>query len=250
MSGALRGRVVVIAGATSPSGLAVARTLIRHGARVVGVGNIPNLLEQFRAAFPEALTLSCDLTSREEVTDMATTVRARLGPIDGLVHLVGGWRGAKGIVSQSDEDWDFFNSVMIGTLRNTTRAFYDDLVASDAGRLAIVSAVSVQSPTAASASYSAAKAATEAWALSVADGFRSDARIDVGGGESSATIFVVKALVDDAMRAAAPERRFPGHTDVDDLADAIAGLWTETGTMNGARIALYDDTAGKTGAQR
>ena len=38
-------------------------------------------------------------------------------------------------------------------------------------------------------------------------------------------ILVVKALVDAAMRAKSPERKFPGFTDVEDLAAAAVGLW-------------------------
>ena len=73
------------------------------------------------------------------------------------------------------------------------------------------------SPTAGGASYAAAKAAAEAWTLAVADGFR---RAQSGSPRprnkppveqhSAAVIFVVKALVDEAMRAASPERKFPG----------------------------------------
>ena len=54
---------------------------------------------------------------------------------------------------------------------------------------------------------------------------------------SAATILVIKALVDDRMRADAPERKFPGFTDVDDLAARIVGLWSEDAAeLNGARI--------------
>ena len=50
---------------------------------------------------------------------------------------------------------------------------------------------------------------------------------------------MIKALVDDRMRAQAPDRKFPGFTDVDDLAARIVGLWsTDAQACNGARIAL------------
>ena len=85
---------------------------------------------------------------------------------------MGGWRGAKGITDQSDEDWEFLERGAITTLRNVTRVFYDDLAASDAGRFAMVSSTAVGKPTAGGASYVAAKAAAEAWTLAVADGFQ------------------------------------------------------------------------------
>ncbi len=56
---------------------------------------------------------------------------------------------------------------------------------------------------------------------------------------SAAVIFVVKALVDAAMRAKSPERKFPGFTDVEDLAAAAVGLFaTPAGELNGRRLLL------------
>jgi hypothetical protein len=56
---------------------------------------------------------------------------------------------------------------------------------------------------------------------------------------SAAVILVVKALVDDDMREAAPERKFPGFTDVQDLAAQIVALWSrDAAGLNGARIPL------------
>jgi hypothetical protein len=76
----------------------------------------------------------------------------------------------------------------------------------------------------------------------VADGFRQLQ----GGNESprsaqhsAALVFVVKALVDDRMRAAQPERRFPGFTDVSVLADAVERIFgLEAEQINGLRLPL------------
>jgi hypothetical protein len=47
---------------------------------------------------------------------------------------------------------------------------------------------------------------------------------------------VVKALVHDEMRAQRPDAKFPGFTDVADLAEAVADLWTRpTEEVNGQR---------------
>ena len=165
-------------------------------------------------------------------------------------------RGAKGITDQSDEDWEFLERGAITTLRNVTRVFFDDLAASDAGRFAMVSSTAVSKPTAGGASYVAAKSAAEAWTLAVADGFRKaqdNPGTDANPGEqhrnveqhspieqhSAAVIFVVKALVDPAMRAKSPERTFPGFTDVEDLAAAAVGLFSSPAAdLNGQRLLL------------
>ena len=159
-----------------------------------------------------------------------------------MVHLVGGYRGGADFAANTDADWRFLSAGLIDTLRHVTLAFHDDLVRSSAGRAVIVSATAAASPTAGSANYAAAKAAAEAWMLALADSLRrsqSGRKEDPVPQTSAATILVIKALVDDRMRAQSPERKFPGFTDVDDLAARIVGLWsTDAAELNGTRIAL------------
>jgi NADP-dependent 3-hydroxy acid dehydrogenase YdfG len=240
MSRNLSGRTVVVAGSTSAAGVAVIRTLSQAGARVAAVDILQDRVQELSDAFDDVTGYVCNLADLQAVEDLATSIRNDLGPVDGLIHLVGGWRGGTGITGQTDEDWDFLHTSVLTTLRNTSRAFYDDLAASPAGRLAIVSAQSASSPTADGAAYAAVKSAAEAWTLAVADGFRQLQ----GGNESSAQhsaalVFVVKALVDDRMRAAQPERKFPGFTDVSVLADAVGRIFDlEAEQINGQRVPL------------
>ena len=244
---------ILVAGGSSPSGIAVARALRGAGHAVFTVGSAAAGIGAAAAAAGDGVVpLTCDLSDPEAVRGLHADLLEGAGSIDGVIHLVGGWRGAKGITDQSDADWDFLERNAVTTLRNVSRAFYDDLASSDTGRLAIVSSTSVASPTAGGASYAAAKAAAEAWTLAVADGFR---RAQSGTTQSGATgpgtdakpveqhsaavVFVVKALVDAAMRAAAPERKFPGYTDVEELGAAVVELFrTPAAELNGRRLPL------------
>ncbi|TFB70920.1 SDR family oxidoreductase [Cryobacterium sp. Hz9] len=185
---AVAGRTVLIAGATSAAGLAVASSLADAGARVVAVGSNLARLQSVLTVAPEAVLYECDLASFEAVTALAAQVSLSPGPIDGLIHLVGGWRGGGGLAGQTDEDWAFLHAHVVTTLRNTTRAFNADLLASSAGRLAIVSSVSVDRPLAGGANYAAAKSAAEAWVRAVGQGFAK------AGDTAAAVIFVVRSL--------------------------------------------------------
>jgi NAD(P)-dependent dehydrogenase (short-subunit alcohol dehydrogenase family) len=213
-------RVVLVAGAGGATGQAVTAHLAARGDTVIGVGR--------READG---VIAVDLADPEAVRALAHRVEAEHGRVDGVVHLVGGWRGSKTFADTDLADWDALHELLIRTLQNVSLAFEPLLRKSDAGRFAIVSAKAAQEPTQGSAAYAAAKAAAEAWTLALADALR--------GTPAAATILVVKALVNDAMRAASPERRFPGFTDVNDLAATVAGLWDRpAGEINGTRSDL------------
>lgn len=219
-------RLVLIAGATSASGIACAQALSDAGARVLAVGSNQARLDE-RLGFAQA-RYECDLADFAAVQKLAENIHAAYGPIDGLIHLVGGWRGGQSIVGQSDEDWDFLHRSVLTTLRNTTRVFVDDLVASPAGRLAIVSAEAVQNPTPSNANYGAVKAAAEHWVNAIARLFTKKAA------NASAISWVVKALSD-----ASPEESSPGHTPVAWLADAAVELLKDQAVeLNGSRVSL------------
>jgi NAD(P)-dependent dehydrogenase (short-subunit alcohol dehydrogenase family) len=198
-------------------------------------------VQELSGTYDNVTGYACNLADFQAVQDLAKSVQQDLGPVDGLIHLVGGWRGGQGLKGQTDDDWDFLHTSVLTTLRNTSRAFYDCLAASPAGRLAIVSAQSASSPTAEGAAYAAVKSAAEAWTLAVADGFRQlqGGNESLSAQHSAALVFVVKALVDDRMRAAQPERRFPGFTDVSVLADAVERIFhLEAEQINGQRLPL------------
>ena len=235
------GRIVVVAGATSSSGVATSRALIAAGARVVAVGSNVERLRAFERSVDGAATRVCDLSKLAAVTELASSVSREFGAVDGLIHLVGGWRGAAGITAQSDDDWAAMESGFT-TLRNTSRAFFDSLVASEAGRLAIVSSTSVDRPTAGGASYTAAKAAAESWVRSVADGFRRAHSVNKTAPvpqRAAAVRFSIMALVDDDMQRDNPEKSYTGFTHVDALGQAVVGLWQgEAAEFNDARISL------------
>ncbi|MEO8221730.1 MAG: SDR family NAD(P)-dependent oxidoreductase [Specibacter sp.] len=254
--------LVLIAGGSSNAGIAVARELRGAGMRVLTVGSDAGRISAAAQLADGAVPFVCDLADPAAVAELVAGVRADFGPVDGLIHLVGGWRGGADLAAQSDADWDFLHTSVLGTLRNTSKAFFADLAASPVGRLAIVSSTSVTAPTAGNANYAAIKAAAETWVQAVAQGFAAEAakadsaqpgpaqarpalaksaQAQAGGtpNSSAAVVLVVKALVDDTMRARSPERTFPGFTDVALLGRTVAELFsTDASGLNGARIIL------------
>ncbi|WP_299165732.1 SDR family oxidoreductase [uncultured Arthrobacter sp.] len=238
MSGSpgLSGLNVLVAGATSQAGIAAAEAFSSAGARVIAIGSNSGRLESSLGHLQSVERRTCDLTDFAAVQALSRELRAGGTNVDGLIHLVGGWRGGSGVAEQSDEDYDFLHRSVLTTLRNTTRAFVGDLSRSPRGRIAIVSSKAVDEPAAGSASYAAIKAAAETWVRAVAQEFN---KTPDGQARAAASVVVVKALLDEKMRAESPERRFPGYTHVRDLAVMMTGLFErDAATINGQRLDL------------
>lgn len=242
-SGALEGAVVAVAGAAGPAGRAALLRLAEAGATVVAsdadAARLAEAVDAARYAHGGATVTgdTVDLLDLAAARDWADKTEKEFGRIDGLVHLVGGWRGSAGFAETDLADWNLLEKLLIRTVQHTSLAFHAGLQRSDRGRYVLISAAGASKPTAGNAAYSASKAAAEAWTLALADAFRK-----AGGEEgprSAAAILVVKALVHDAMRAERPNAKFAGFTDVKDLADAIVGVWDRPAPeVNGKRLWL------------
>ncbi|WP_262062858.1 SDR family NAD(P)-dependent oxidoreductase [Streptomyces sp. STR69] len=244
-NGALNGAVIAVAGAGGPAGHAVLLRLAEAGATVVGSDAHPERLAEAvdaaRYAHGGATVVgdTVDLLDPQATRDWAAHIEKDFGRVDGLVHLVGGWRGSATFAETDLADWDLLEKLLIRTVQHTSLAFYDGLERSDRGRYLLISAAGASKPTAGNAAYSASKAAAEAWTLAMADGYRKAGGAD--GPTSAAAIMVVKALVHDAMRAERPNAKFAGFTDVKDLAEAIAGVWDKPAAeVNGNRLWLTE----------
>ncbi len=187
------GRLVLLAGGTSAAGRAAARALLAAGARVVVVGRDRSKLADLAAELPGIHTEKCDLTDESEVWDLAKELHDEIGSLDGILHLVGGWRGGGGLAGQTESDYRVLETSFTA-LRHTSRAFYDDLRGSTDGRLAIVSSTAVVRPLAGGANYAAVKAASEAWTRAVAQGFSKAARDDDEPLRAASVIYRVKSL--------------------------------------------------------
>jgi NAD(P)-dependent dehydrogenase (short-subunit alcohol dehydrogenase family) len=233
MAGTLDGRAIAVAGGAGNLGPTVVRRLAEEGA-------IPCVCGRDKADL-EALASEVELPIETDVVDLLDPAATRSwaddlagrhdGRVDGLAHLVGGWRGGKPIEEAPLEDWDFLNPLLVRTLQHATQAFAPHLIASGHGRFVIVSTGQAQTPTSPNAVYAAAKAASETWTLALADRFK--------GTGATANIVVVGAIVTPAMRAESPDKNFSTFTPAEEIAEAIVYLSSDdAASMNGQRLTL------------
>ena len=133
-------------------------------------------------------------------------------------------RGGGGLAGQTDEDYRFLERSFTA-LRHVSRAFDADLRASSAARTAIVSSIAVTRPLAGGANYAAVKAASEAWARAVAQGFAKAAKDSGQPLAAASVIFRTKSL--DGLEEA--------------LAQRFTDLWmTDAAETNGTVVDLTD----------
>ena len=234
-SGSLEGRTIAVAGVGGGLGPLVAARLADAGAVVAGTDRSAETL----AALPGELGIpedrwdgqAVDLLDEAAAREWCASLAQRFGRVDGLVHLVGGWRGGQPLHKAPPEDWELLHDLLIRTVQHTTRAFHDQIAASEHGRFVLVSAKQAQAPSNTNAAYAAAKAAAEAWTLALAAGF--------APGGATANIVVVDAILTPRMREENPEGDFARLTSAEDLADAIAFLCSDAAApMNGQRLTL------------
>ena len=213
---ALEGRRIAVAGAGGSLGPHVVGALKDQGAWVAA-GDVRE--EAFDGLDVDDATI-IDLSTQAGAHGWADA----LGDIDGLLHLVGGWRGGSVLEDTSPDDLAWLDALLFRTVVHATRAFAPSIkAAGTAGRFAIVSSTAAAAPSPGNAGYAAAKAAAEAWTLAFAS--------ELAEHGATANVVVVTALT---------TKPHPTFTPVEDVADALTYLCTDAaGRMNGQRLHLH-----------
>jgi NADP-dependent 3-hydroxy acid dehydrogenase YdfG len=232
----LDGRVIAIAGAAGGLGPTVARRLADDGATIAATDRDQERLDQVGSdlGLPDDRFDGrvVDLLDEEATKGWADALAERFGHVDALLHLVGGWKGGDPIATTPLADYEWLHDLLVHTVQNTTRAFYDQLAGSEHGRFVLVSSSQAQRPNGTNASYAATKAAAESWTLALADSLKET--------RATANIIVVNAILTPRMREENPEKEFRTFTSAEDLADAIRFVVGDSAAkMNGKRLELH-----------
>jgi NAD(P)-dependent dehydrogenase (short-subunit alcohol dehydrogenase family) len=232
----LSGVTVAIAGAAGGLGPVVCDRLADAGANLA----LTDRSEERLAEVVAGLDLPAervdsrvvDLLDPDAASAWARELGERFGGVDGLLHLVGGWKGGEPLATFPLSDYEFLHDLLVRTLQHTTRAFRDLLAASGRGRFVLISSSQAQRPGGTNAAYGAAKAAAESWTLALAD--------DLAHTGATANIVVVEAILTPRMRLENPDNDYPSFTPAEHIAEATAFLVSEAAeNMNGQRLSLH-----------
>jgi NAD(P)-dependent dehydrogenase (short-subunit alcohol dehydrogenase family) len=155
----VNGKIVAVTGAFGSLGLVAAQVLAERGARValIGRGRAPDagtLPSQLAGAF---LLGGVDLGEPAAAQEAIDTIAARLGGLNALVNVAGGFRWET-VADGSVDTWDLMFQVNVKTALNASKTAIRHLVASDAGRIVNISAGAALKAGAGMGAYSASKA--------------------------------------------------------------------------------------------
>lgn len=150
--GEVRGRVALVTGAGSPSGIgfACAAALAREGAAVAIASTTDRIEEraaELHARGTEAAGFVADLTDREQARALVESVVELFGRVDVVVNNAGmvnvGMRGegSDPFAEMSDADWELDVALNLHTAYNVTRPLVPSMIEHRWGRIVMISSV-------------------------------------------------------------------------------------------------------------
>ena len=215
---------VLITGANGGLGTAVCQEFLASGAKVIGVA-----LDWKQSA--PFITISADVTT-EAGCDSMVKQALEHGPIDALVHLVGGFAGGSPVAETTDQTWDSMMNVNLRAAFCCIRAALKPMQAVGRGRIVAIGTRMAVEPSPNFAAYAVSKAALVALIKTVA----------AEGQKFGVTANVVLPSTIDtpANRAAMPKTDFSRWVAPQSIAKLLVFLASDAAAdTSGAVIPIY-----------
>lgn len=229
-------RVVAIAGATGSAGRAAAAAFAGAGARLgligTDAGRLADLASDLGLADDAWAPGEGDLRTSAGADAAVGAITERVGPVDVLIHVVGGWSGGTPTVAVEADDFEVMLGQHLYSTLHMVQATVPGMVERGWGRVMAISTPLASDPGPRGGGYVAAKAAQEALLRTLAR--------DLTGTGVTANLILVRTIDAEHQREEEPTSKNASWTTPEEIAKVMLFLASdEAHTINGARIPLY-----------
>ena len=227
---------MAVPGATGAAGRAAVAAFAAEGCRLGLIGTDAEKLGTLAADLGLAdgrwQGAAADVTRAEDVQRAVNEITDALGPVDILLHVVGGWLGGTPAVELDPADVaTSFDQHVFSTL-HMVQATVPGMVERGWGRIFAISQPLASEPGPRGGGYLMAKAAQEVMLRSLAR--------DLAGSGVTANLLIVKTIDKDHERDTAPTTKNAQWTTPEEIAATMVMLCGDgASTINGARIPLF-----------
>ena len=161
--------IVLVTGATSGFGVAIARRFAREGHRIIATGRRAERLAELAAELGDAvaLTLPLDLRDRTAVERAVAALPQELSAVDLLVNNAGLARGLEPGQRADLDDWEEMVDTNVKGLMTITRAVLPGMVARDRGHVINLGSTAAHWPYLGANVYGATKAFVHQFSLNL-----------------------------------------------------------------------------------
>lgn len=230
----LTDRVVLITGATGDLGRVATRLFAADGARLALAGTDEARLREVASdaglADDRWIPVVADLRDPAATRDALAAIADVLGPIDILLHLVGGYTGGTQIADVDPTDFREMLEQHLWTTFHVVRTVIPGMVERGRGRVMAVTTPVASEPSAKSGPYAVGKAAQEALMRTLA---RETANTGV-----TVNMVVVRAI--DPKKVRLTDAKKTSWTTPEEIVATLRYLASDdAAAVTGARIPLY-----------
>ena len=152
----MRDKVVLITGAKGGLGSFVTQRFLSAGAKVIGLSRS---ISQEDFPQPNFTPLPIDFTKPAAVRDAIESIIPRLGRLDVLVHVLGGFAGGQTVADTDDSTWERMRDLNLTSAFYVFRAAIPHLRKSGSGRIVAIGSLTAVEPHAGLGAYVTFKAA-------------------------------------------------------------------------------------------
>jgi NAD(P)-dependent dehydrogenase (short-subunit alcohol dehydrogenase family) len=229
-------RTAVITGGTGGLGTALVRRLLRHDYRLAVSYLLPEEADRFEREFEideDKLNLRrVDATNPEAVNGFMKDMADRLGQVNVVIALVGGWAGGRDVEETDDVRFERMIDLNLRSAFYASRAAIPYLRQADWGRLLLIGSRAAFETPPGQAAFNVAKAGVVALGKTIAQ--------ELEGTMVTANVLLPSVIDTPAMRATAPYSDYVFWPTPDEIA-AVAEFMIseESGVMTGAAVPVY-----------